>query len=223
MAATRELHGGRCPPYNLPVKRFLYLLAVMMLAAGLFGCGHRYATPEDVFTARQKALAAKDWRRSLTMLTPESRDFLISSKAIEAVAFKSGDKEIAAVLKKHGVDPQRFQLSMSDLAGMNRRDLPARVREEQQRLIDAIQDKPGFYADFMAQMDKTGREGMAKAGLPPDSDLVAADTRLSEVTIEGDRARGTASVESAGKEIQTPVGFKKIGRSWYIDLLDDGS
>jgi protein-tyrosine-phosphatase len=170
----------------------------------------RYATPQEVLDANQKATNARDWTVVLATVTPESQDVLVGSAAFGAVNLAASDPQIAEVLKKYGIPAEKFRLKPADVRAGNFRDVVNRMNERQRQLLDLIDDKPRFFAEIMEQQEQyLKRMGVSAVPQRPEA-------KLMDVKINGDAASGKQSVALKGKTVEVPVLFKKVGGSWLL-------
>lgn len=185
------------------------LLGVLIsLAVLVTGCQPYHSTPESVFQAMKDARAAGDYRAATVCLNERSQQLLAGSLVMAAnlnvAARGMGAKfglangedadKLKEILQRHGVGEgtQGPQLTPEGIS----------------QLAEGISDKPGFVAEVMAVL---AAEKDSPKGLP----MGPAAGELTEVTIDGDHARGT--VKSGGFPI--PIHFENTGMGWRIDLM----
>jgi len=99
------------------------------------------------------------------------------------------------------------------------REAIRKADERSERLAAAIRDKPEFYAELRNHLETVGSKLEGKAGLPKIvSAKLLADSRLTEVVIQGDTATGQQSFSFWGRSIKLPVHFRRIDGRWYKSL-----
>ncbi|MHC4914367.1 MAG: DUF4878 domain-containing protein [Planctomycetota bacterium] len=175
------------------------------------GCGSDGggSTPEATFNAMKAAADAKDMRKFMKCLTPESQDMMVggvvavavmTTEMAKAMGGKS-DADMEALLKKHNV-------SGADVKAMN----PSSMEAGMKQLAAKVKDKPGFMADFAALAEKKGKkEGVAMTG--------GAEGTLKDVKITGDTAKGTVVTTKDGKETTDTIEFRKVDGRWLIHMV----
>jgi hypothetical protein len=195
------------------------VLLLMAIVGGLavyfvFFRAPRYSTPEAAFNALRDAAVAKNWKRMLGVLTPESQDMMVGMMTFGAIMESKSDPKTAEILKQHGVDPNQFQPGAFNFAELAELMRPGSERMKQ--VLGPIKNKPAFFAAIMSHMDsKKDAEAKARGVDRDDLAMVNADAKLTDVKIDGDTARGR---QSGGFGNQS-IAFKKIDGGWRIDLI----
>jgi hypothetical protein len=203
------------------------LVAAITLAAS--GCGNSTgggATPEAVFEKAAAAAKKKDWKAFCGCLTEESRDEMAGSLVVMTVMMKGvgglaalGGEEAAkemkdqmektdAVLKKHGITEESVgKVDMKTLAAGGR----DKVKETMNDLLKPVKDRDALIADILNAM----MEGKDEKENPFKK---IGDSKLSDVKIDGDSAKGTIVSTVDGEETKNPIEFKKGSDGWRIHL-----
>lgn len=189
--------------------RILWFLSAAMAAVAAAGCGGAHATPQATFQTYRTALVRKDWKASLTCLTPQSRDTVVGGLMVAVASASVMNEEAAAVLEKHGID--RTQLVGDFLAGAlaNLASPGDALGEGVRRCLDKIADKPAFVGDAAGWLEQNSQQAGAYFGKVEGAEL-------SSVEIDGDTAKGTLTLPVAGAK--TALRFKRIEGRWLIDF-----
>ncbi len=140
-------------------------------------------------------------------------------------------KKAPAAIPLGLVDPTRFldpaaflepRKLLDPKALLNPKGWQEVIRKADERsrgLAAAIRDKPEFYADLRDYLETAGSKLEEKAGLPKIiSARLLADSRLTDVVIEGDTARGQRVFSLLGRSFKPPVHFRRIDGRWYKSL-----
>ncbi len=85
--------------------------------------------------------------------------------------------------------------------------------DQRKRVVDQIEDKPGFVHDMMEVYRRPEDAERAKA---------APEWKLTDVTIDGNKATAKLRFEHEGKEHVSPVNFRSIDGEWKIDQEPSG-
>ena len=192
-----------------------------MAGCGKGGGGGGGATPDATFEAMKKAAAKGDWAAMVAHTTPESQDVMIGGLAIMtqfASALGGPDeaakmKPVTELLTKHGVN---MDTKLDDAKPTVPPPTPEEAEKKQREAIKEmtanVKNKPACIGEVMAALEKSGNKKAA------DSTKEILDSKLSDVKIEGDVAKGKLTVTKDGKEKTEDVEFKKIKGKWYADL-----
>ena len=180
----------------------LRVLAAMSMVAFLAGCGKsaatKYDSPEAVFTAFQKATESDDWQTAANCLTAADQSMMADGLIIGASFSTMGDankeKDITALLKRHGVDLDQKNEPPSPGPG-----------GEMPSPSDKIKDKPALIADLMAWLKKNA------AG---DGGPEIALKKLEQLKVDGDRATGTVETAHGNR----PIEFHRVDGGWLISM-----
>ena len=211
---------------RLTVAGSLLLLAAVSLAIA----GDRqpvYRTPQEVFQASLKAYQRDDYKALCTMLTDAARDQLAGQVAFGSLLNRNRlrasiesapadkRKEIAAkvkslddVLSKHGLTEEALNKMKKKPADPKDPD-PA--KQMLQQLTAPIKDRCAFIVAMAPVLKKLSPDQGKGGPVPPDS-------RLKDIKIDGDRAKGVIVYKDGGEEQREPVAFRKRMGSWKIDL-----
>jgi hypothetical protein len=181
--------------------RVLSLVAIVALAF-TSGCGKsaatKFDTPEAAFQAFQDATAAEDWQTAANCLTAESQTMMADGLVL-GVSFSTGgdaqkEKDVAALLKKHGIDLDAEPPAAKDGPGMP-------------EISASVKDKPALISDLMAWLKKNKDGGGFALQL----------NKIGKVTIDGDKA--TAMVET--DRGQRPIAFVRADGGWLVSMDED--
>ena len=170
----------------------------------------KYSSPQSVFDAAKTSVDNNDWLAFCLCLDPDSRDKFTASFAMRAVfnaEFADGDAgkkqsaDIKAVFAKHGITEEMLGED-SD---------PARSMEEaMMEFIKPIKDRMAFVKD----MGEVNGEELKKSW------PIKGDTKLSDVKIDGETAKGTMSFKMGDRERTDTLDFKMADGNWTIVMMD---
>jgi hypothetical protein len=171
-----------------------------------------HKTPKAVFEAAEAARKKGDFKGFLDCFTPASHKRMAGDLAYKGLAmkadadqgraparFKEKLKPIIKVLQKHGLTEKATKKIMRESFSTDR-DKAMRA------LAGLIKDPAAFAAEFMPAMEKF-------AGPPPSKEKPTA--RLTDIKIDGDRAKGTLVV-SDGFSRKQPIQFARVSGGWRI-------
>jgi hypothetical protein len=155
-------------------------------------------TPEAAFAAFQKAAREGDNAGLLAVLTADSKDTVVGGMVVHLclpvlLVKDIGGKvrpEIRTLLDKYKLDVSKATKGTSFA-------VPAAM----------IKDKVGFMNDIMKLHQKMKRKHWLR---------VLADTKLSDVRADGDKATGKVSDSTGTRPGSVPVDFKKIKGKWFV-------
>jgi len=180
-----------------------------------------YKTPQAVFEAATRAAEKSDMKGIIATLTDDNRDsfaglMVVTGAFVKQIGgqFAKTDEDKAKVLKislildKHGITPEIIQDALAaakDLKGKESADVLPVLR----KLVQPIKDRPAFVAEVMALTDK------GKDGTPFDE---LKSSKLKDLTITGDVAKGTVTHTTEGKEKTDPIEFRREGGGWRIHI-----
>ncbi len=194
----------------------LLLLAILAPAAGAQAerrdAGAAYNSPQAAFEAAQAAQKKDDFKTFVACFTPEAQKEMAAGLAFGALqqqaAARSDEKlrtqfkAILDVLNKYG---------LTDEVGKKIKLNPASQDEAvklQKEIQGLIKDPAAFDVDLMTAYSKT--EPFNRK--PPDMPM----PQLTDVKIDGDKARGTIVVKVQGQELRQPAEFAKVGGGWKL-------
>ena len=209
------------------------LLAPLVLAAGVAAGGEDtkekkapvYKSPQAVYSAARKAAAKEDWKTLCGCLTDDSRDMMAGGMVMMPLfvkgmvaAFAKGKPDVAKkmaaqfkplddVLTKHGLTPAVLD-KMKKAKKPDPKD-PESQKKAMKRLVAPIKDRCAFIADMAAALKKMPGAGPGK---PPISG------ELKDVKVSDDSASGVEVQTVGGKEVRRTIKFRKVGRSWKMEL-----
>src|SRR5262245_31883166 len=114
-----------------------------------WGCGKsaatKFDTPEAAFKAFQEATEAEDWQTAANCLTADSQTMMADGLILGVSFSTSGDeqkeKDVAALLKKHGIDLDADPPAAKQGTGMP-------------EISASLKDKPALISDLMAWLKK---------------------------------------------------------------------
>lgn len=160
------------------------------------GMAPQHDTPQAVFASFATATKSKDWKATMVLLTPESQSMFAAGMIIGASFMTMGDetkeKGLQALLQKHGINMDEEPPAGDEDAGP-------------EALTRPIKDLPAFVAEITAWMDEQGKG--SDSGFPELGEL-------SDVTIDGDSAKGKVSTDGGPQ----PIEFRRVGGTWLIHL-----
>jgi hypothetical protein len=177
------------------------LVAVVAVAFTL-GCGksaaRKFDTPEAAFKAFQEATEAADWQTAANCLTADSQT-MMADDLILGVSFSTGgdeqkEKDVAALLKKHGIDLDAEPPAAKGGAGMP-------------EISAAVKDKPALISDLMTWLKQNKDGGGTFLQLK----------KIGKVSVDGDKA--TAMVETDNG--QRPIAFVRVDGGWLLSMDED--
>jgi hypothetical protein len=183
-----------------------------------------YKTPADVFHAFTTAAEKDDWKTTCECMTDDTRDQLAAGLVMIAgfaEGFAKTEEEKAKlkplldVLAKHLPAPVQ---NPEKPKPSNKLDKTGAEDFEKSMMkgVEGIKDRNAFIADMMTALKHVPDGGMAnisKSQLFPFRDV-----KLEELKIQGDTATGFVVAKRDGKEVRQPIGFKKVGDGWKIEL-----
>jgi hypothetical protein len=180
--------------------RVLSFLAMVAVTFSM-GCGKsappKFDTPEAAFTAFKEATEAEDWQTAVNCLTADSQT-MMADGLILGVSFSTGgdeqkEKDVAALLKKHGIDLDAEPPAAKDGPGMP-------------EISAGVTDKPALISDLMAWLKKN-----------KDGGNFIQLKKIGKVTVDGDKA--TAMVETENG--QRPIAFVRVDGGWLLSMTDE--
>jgi hypothetical protein len=182
--------------------RVLNVVAIVALAFS-GGCGKsaatKFDTPEAAFEAFQEATEAEDWQTAAHCLTPDSQAMMADSLVL-LVSFSAGtddqkQKEVAALLKKHGMD---LDADPGPAAKSGEGDI---------EISAAVKDKPALIGELMAWAKKN----------KGSDDFALRLKNIGKVTVDGDKASAMVETDRG----QRPIGFVRGDGGWLVSMTDD--
>ncbi len=204
-------------------SRFLGL-AVAAAAAGAVMAGGSavYSTPQAAFDAAKRAAEKDDVRGFCGVLDDETRDTIAGGLLVNAAFFtrelgpklaKTDDekaqlKRVETILARHGFTADALQAIVTKAKELQGKD-SAEVLPEVVKWLKPARDRCALVADLLAL---GGKEKKAS----PLTDV--KNSRLDEVKVEGNVARGTVLIKRDDKENTEPIEFRKQGGGWRIHL-----
>ncbi len=184
-----------------------------------------YRSPEAVFAAARQASEREDWRSFCGCLTPPSRDLLaggmvqnmaqiIAARKFASTGGTGAEQAVDAkfqpildVLQRHRLDDETVQRMAKELPSMP----SAADAERVDRVLAPIRDRNGFIADMIAALRQIA-DG-------PGGGPFAAQSELTEVKIDGDRATGVVLSTARGFEEKQSIAFERTLGGWKIDAF----
>jgi len=197
------------------------------------GAAAGHDSPQAVFEAHKQAMARKDWKTMVSLLTPEAQDLMVGQMAMGAVGAAQSNPDVDGLCKRHGIDPALVRKQWSEADGKRSKSPPSAGEMKEMKemamqrwkeLAASIRDKPAFSGKMMAVLEKLQAEASAKRGGPalPDTS-VFADATLTELKIEGDAAKGMGSLTVEGKTMTSPITFQRVEGKWYLSMPEGGA
>jgi hypothetical protein len=185
-----------------------------------------YGSPEAAFAAATQAAQREDWRTFSACLTPPSRDALASSMIhnvshiATARSFASASgigagqavdakvQPILDVLERHSLDDETVKRMASELPWMPTASDVAKMDQA----LAPIRDRNGFIADMIAALRQIDNR--------PEVTPLAAQSELTDVKIDGDRATGMVVSSDGGPGGKQPITFQRSGGGWKIHAFN---
>ena len=208
------------------MRQFLAIsLAMLVLGVLLVGPAHagdKDKSPEDVFKAYAAAMKKDDVKAGMSYLTRESQTVLAGVMSWALYVGKNYlDKDVER-LKMIEETLKRHNLSVDDAVRKIEEEefnRPPKTTEDLIRLLltlgAMVKDKPALVSDVL----KSSILGKAWAQQHLGKDIGKA--KISEVKIDGQKAKGVATMLSAeGKETTDTVYFKLENGAWKIDGIE---
>ena len=155
----------------------------------------RYETPQAAYEAFVEAMNGNDGKRAAMLLSADSQSMMAAGMMLGA-SFSTGgeedkEKSLKDLLERYGIDLDAEPAPGAEVGGP-------------EALIEPIKDRPAFIGEIMSWMDENG-----------DGDSGFPDMReLSEVSIEGETARGSVSTDRGPQ----PIEFQLVDGSWLVHL-----
>jgi len=192
------------------------LFAVLAPAAGAQGerrdAGAAYNSPQAVFDAAQAAQKKDDYKTFVACFTPEAQKDMAAGLAFHALtqqAAARNDEKLRTQLKP--ILDALTKNGLTDEVGKKVKLNPASPQEAekvQKEVQGLIKDPAAFAVDLMTAYSRT--EPFNRK--PPDMPT----PQLTDVKVDGDKARGTIVVKVQGQELKQPAEFAKVGGSWKL-------
>ena len=186
-------------------------VAVAVLACGFVsGCADtRYETPEATLETAKVAFADNDYNDFCDCLSEDGRDQMAAMMVLlgryrQLTTEGEAAEEIAAVLKKHGLEEADTKNVNGD---PNASDQSAKAQFK--KLVEPIKDRSAFIVEIIAVIRKHSDQ--------PDTKLLLPDARLTDLKIDGQVATAKLVQTRDGEEKTTPIKFAKNGNQWKID------
>ena len=204
--------------------KHVFTAGVVLVGLTMAGCGEGAggggATPDATFEAMKKAAAKGDWTAMVAHTTPESQDVMIGGLTLMtqfASALGGPDeaakmKPVTELLTKHGVNVDIKDDAKPAFPPPSPEEAEKKQKEMMKKMTANVKNKPACIGEVMATLEKSGDKKIA------DSNKEILDSKLSDVKIEGDVAKGKLTVTKDGKEKTEDVEFKKINGKWYADM-----
>lgn len=209
-----------------------FSIGCCLTAAGCGDSDGAASSPEDAYNAATAAAQKNDYRTYTKYLTPGSLDqlaigLLSSAEAIDADR-KSGTvsgrpapdadeqkqwDKVQQVLEKHKINLADLEADPSTADSADAEVVIRAILDQRKHVIDQIKDKPGFVHDMMQAYRRPEDEEQAKA---------APESKLTDVKIDGERATAKVKFKYEGKEIVSPVYFRRLEGAWRIDQERSG-
>jgi hypothetical protein len=203
----------RCWALVLALLWMLDDFAVLLPAAEPPGQVPKHATPQAAFDAFRTAAQKKDWPLALRSCATRLQNHLLASnirigyRIAEDVPERKSSWE--AMLRRHA--PQLDAWKQELRAKANEEKRAPLVNELVDKIRDGVADKPALLADVFAWLTKLGIDH----GLPADG---VVEGHLSNLTIDGQRAKGVAVTGDEDGIVEFPVEFIREADGWRLML-----
>jgi hypothetical protein len=168
-----------------------------------------YPTPQAVFEAATAAQKKDDFKTFVACFAPEAQKQMAAGLAFNALGQQAAArndeklrkqfKQILEALDKHGLTDEVTKKIKP----------PADAKEAEKVGRDVqglIKDPAAFYVDLMTAYSKT--EPFNRK--PPET----PEAKLTDVKVDGDKAKGTVVIKAGGQEAKQPAEFVKVGGGW---------
>ena len=216
---------------HIPARGAMFALSLAVLAvltAGSDAGGGKkvYKSPQDVFDAAKAALDKKDIKAFAGCLTEDSRDQFAGGMMFVSLMMKGFTeqfgkdedkaklKELNEILSKHGITEEFIKsLPKPEITPKDKKPDREELTKAMRKLLTPVKDRSAFIADMIGFLDRTSKK--SGGGF---NEQIGANPMLKDVKIEGDTAKGVIVATRDGKEVRTPVEFKREGGGWKIDL-----
>ena len=190
------------------------LFAPSLFAAEPVAAGPRHATPAEAFDAFRAAAQKEDWQTALKSCATRLQDHLIVSNVRIGYRIADyGDQHhkpgFEALLRRHvpRLDEWKQELRTKATAE-NREPLAAELAA---KIRDNAADKPALLAELFAWLGKLGVDH----GLPAGG---VVDAQLSNLAIDGQRAKAVALSKDEKGTIEFPIEFIREAHGWRLML-----
>jgi hypothetical protein len=177
----------------------------------LVGLGH--STPHAAFEALKQAQINRNWGGMYDVLTPDSRDRLVSGFAMIAQMAAASDSQVSAILSKYGVAPPAEIPKPTSPGDFAR--LMAEMQQNMKKSVEGVRDKRGFFVELMNYFQTRAE---VKKKLDSEDLERLANAELTDLTIEGDTARGKQTSTLTGRTSTSSVEFRRVNGGWLIHL-----
>jgi hypothetical protein len=193
----------------------LYLLLVLAAPApepdpepGVY-----YKSPQAVFDASLKAAEKKDFKAAVECIAPEARREYAASMAASMLMLKNlpidlpdlADmrKALREVMDKHGLTEKATD-------GINVGTSPYGDAKTREKLGKLIKKPEAFLLDILSAQDK------AQKKLKILADLGKPVMKLTDLKVEGNKAKGVIVATLTGFETKLKVSFVKKANGWRM-------
>lgn len=221
---TGHLPIGPVDHKGKTMNRFIltvaFLLAMLPLAVAQTGKAKTYDSPKAAFDAAVAASKKQDWKTFVGCMDSQSIDVLVVDASMQMIRIKNPnnkqkDKEnVKAAIKAIDDMLLRHNLKndyLTNLEKVLKEKPPKDMKDRLKKMVEwakPVKDKVGFVVDAILAFDKA--EKMKEGPL--------TTTKLSNVKITGNTAKGTLT-RKFGEEFYTQeVIFTREGGSWKMGL-----
>jgi hypothetical protein len=188
------------------------LLLVALPPAAHAQADKGYPTPQAVFEAATAAQKKEDFKTFVACFVPEAQKQMAASLAFGAVNQRAATRNderlrkqyklILDALEKHGLTDEATKK-------VNLKPVNQKEAENAQRELQGLIKSPApFAADLLTAYSKTEPFNRKPPEVP--------EPKLTDVKIDGDKARGTIVAKLGGQEAKQPAEFVKVGGGWKI-------
>jgi hypothetical protein len=191
----------------LVVVGFLFLIAISGPKPG-------YESPEEAFAMHQQAVAEEDWSVQFETYAPQSQEDLLIAMTGHAVRKDSSSREVRKVMEKYNIAHLMNADSPTDDAALREVltvDDKASLYDELILALDEMQERKANNP-VLAAIARRGRIALRKT---------RASGQLTDLTVEGNLARGTIVLKEDDRTYETPIEFRQEDGRWFIVLPDE--
>jgi hypothetical protein len=189
-------------------------LATIVLVAGAQEKAKVFDTPEAVFKASQAAAKKKDFKGFFNCLTQDSQKLMTGQLIMTGSMIKSFAsldstgkaaeliKPINEVFSKHGLKEEELKKKLKPTND------PKQAAKNMRGAAELVKSPANFCSDLIAALEKANPKGAQPF----------VDGKLSDVKIDGDKAKGMIAIKAGEKERKEPIEFAKVGGGWKLVL-----
>ena len=161
-----------------------------------------YSSPNEVFSAWIKAGEKQDWKRALSLFTPESQKAVYMKTILGAGMFLAFNENKPEYKK---------QITELDTIWEKYKIIELGNAAEDGSYLWNIENKENFYSEIMTVLAKNQKVD------------TCSGRRLQDLVIDGDAAEGISVYGKEGELKQEKMKFKKVKNNWYIEWQEENS